>query len=51
MTFTEYGLDFCTQETIIEIKNGMEKHVSKSNVFKKESLITLQNKMRTLCIE
>ena len=29
----------------------MEKHVSKSDVFRKESLITLQNKMRTLCIE
>ncbi len=32
-------------------KNGMEKQVGKSNVFTKESLITLQNKMRTLCIE
>ena len=32
-------------------KNGMEKHVGKSDVFTKESLITLQNKMRTLCIE
>ena len=32
-------------------KNGMEKQVCKSDVFTKESLITLQNKMRTLCIE
>ena len=32
-------------------RNGMEKQVGKSNVFTKESLITLQNKMRTLCIE
>ncbi|MCI6932471.1 MAG: plasmid recombination protein [Tenericutes bacterium] len=32
-------------------KNGMEKQVGKSDVFTKESLITLQNKMRTLCIE
>lgn len=32
-------------------KNSMEKQVGKSNVFTKESLITLQNKMRTLCIE
>ena len=31
--------------------NGMEKQVGKSDVFTKESLITLQNKMRTLCIE
>lgn len=29
----------------------MEKQVCKSDVFIKESLITLQNKMRTLCIE
>lgn len=32
-------------------KNGMEKQVCKSNVFTKESLIRLQDKMRTLCIE
>ena len=32
-------------------KNGMEKQVGKSDVFTKDSLITLQNKMRTLCIE
>ena len=32
-------------------KNGMEKQVGKSDVFTKESLITLQSKMRTLCIE
>ena len=32
-------------------KNGMEKQVGKSDVFTKESLITLQNKLRTLCIE
>ena len=32
-------------------KNGMEKQVGKSDVFTKQSLITLQNKMRTLCIE
>ena len=32
-------------------KNGMEKQVGKSDVFTKESLITLQNKMRILCIE
>ena len=32
-------------------KKGMEKQVGKSDVFTKESLITLQNKMRTLCIE
>ena len=32
-------------------KNGMEKQVGKSDVFTKESLITLQDKMRTLCIE
>ena len=32
-------------------KNGMEKQVGKSDVFTKESLITLQNKMRTLFIE
>lgn len=32
-------------------KNGMEKQVSKSDVFTKESLIRLQDKMRTLCIE
>ena len=32
-------------------KNGMSKQVGKSNVFTKESLIKLQDKMRTLCIE
>ena len=32
-------------------KNGMEKQVGKSDVFTKESLKTLQKKMRTLCIE
>ncbi len=32
-------------------KNGMEKQVGKSSVFTKESLKTLQNKMRVLCIE
>ena len=32
-------------------KNGMEKQVGKSDVFTKESLIILQDKMRTLCIE
>lgn len=32
-------------------KNGMEKQVGKSEVFTKESLIRLQDKMRTLCIE
>ena len=32
-------------------KNGMEKQVGKSDVFTKESLKTLQDKMRTLCIE
>lgn len=32
-------------------KNGMEKQVCKSDVFTKESLIRLQDKMRTLCIE
>ena len=32
-------------------KNGMEKQVGKSDVFTKQSLITLQDKMRTLCIE
>ena len=32
-------------------KNGMEKQVGKSDVFTKESLKTLQRKMRTLCIE
>ena len=32
-------------------KNGMKKQVGKSDVFTKESLIRLQNKMRTLCIE
>ena len=31
-------------------KNGMEKQVGKSEVFTKESLIKLQDKMRTLCI-
>ena len=32
-------------------KNGMEKQVGKSDVFTKESLIRLQDKMRTLCIQ
>ena len=32
-------------------KNGMGKQVGKSDVFTKESLIRLQDKMRTLCIE
>ena len=32
-------------------KNGMEKQTGKSDVFTKESLIKLQDKMRTLCIE
>ena len=32
-------------------KNGTEKQVGKSDVFTKESLIRLQDKMRTLCIE
>ena len=32
-------------------KNGMEKQVGKSDVFTKESLKTLQDKTRTLCIE
>lgn len=32
-------------------KNGMYKQVGKSDVFTKESLIKLQDKMRTLCIE
>ena len=32
-------------------KNGMGKQVGKSDVFTKESLKTLQKKMRTLCIE
>jgi len=32
-------------------KNGMYKQVGKSNVFTKSSLETLQDKMRTLCIE
>ena len=32
-------------------KNSMEKQVGKSDVFTKQSLITLQDKMRTLCIE
>ena len=32
-------------------KNGMEKQVGKSDVFTKESLKTLQKKMRVLCIE
>ena len=32
-------------------KNGMEKQVGKSDVFTKESLATLQKKMRVLCIE
>ena len=32
-------------------KNGMSKQVGKSDVFTKESLIKLQDNMRTLCIE
>ena len=32
-------------------KNGMKKQVGKSDVFTKESLRKLQDKMRTLCIE
>ncbi len=32
-------------------KNGMAKQVGKSSVFTKESLVKLQDKMRTLCIE
>ncbi len=32
-------------------KNGMSKQVGKSSVFTKESLLKLQDKMRTLCIE
>ena len=32
-------------------KNGMTKQVGKSSVFTKESLVKLQDKMRTLCIE
>ena len=32
-------------------KNGMSKQVGKSSVFTKESLIKIQDKMRTLCIE
>ena len=32
-------------------KNGMAKQVGKSRVFTKESLVKLQDKMRTLCIE
>ena len=32
-------------------KNGMEKQVGKSDIFTKKSLIKLQDKMRTLCIE
>ena len=32
-------------------KNGMEKQVGKSDVFTKETLVRLQDKMRTLCIE
>ena len=32
-------------------KNGMSKQVGKSDVFTKESLMRLQDKMRTLCIE
>ena len=32
-------------------KNGMSKQVGKSDVFTKESLIRLQDKMRTLCID
>ena len=32
-------------------KNGMSKQVGKSSVFTKESLVKIQDKMRTLCIE
>ena len=32
-------------------KNGMAKQVGKSSVFTKESLVKIQDKMRTLCIE
>ena len=35
----------------IKTKNGMSKQVGKSSVFTKESLLKLQDKMRTLCIE
>ena len=35
----------------VKNKNGMEKQVGKSDVFTKESLIWLQDKIRTLCIE
>lgn len=35
----------------VKNKNSMEKQVGKSDVFTKESLIRLQDKMRTLCIE
>lgn len=35
----------------IKEKNGMELQVGKSNVFTKDSLKVLQDKMRTLCIE
>ena len=34
-----------------KIKNGMEKQIGKSDVFTKESLKNLQDKMRTLCID
>ena len=36
---------------LLKNKNGMERQVGKSEVFTKESLIRLQDKMRTLCIE
>ena len=32
-------------------KNGMKKQVAKSKIFTKESLKTLQDKMRAYCIE
>ncbi len=34
-----------------KLKNGMEKQVGKSDVFTKESLKILQDRMRTLCID
>ena len=35
----------------VGMKNGMERQVGKSDVFTKESLRVIQDKMRTLCIE
>lgn len=35
----------------IAIKNGMSKQVCKSDVFTKSTLVNLQDKMRTLCID